>query len=268
MFKNDDRIVKTHTEWSKYRQIKKIKTLMTVIVIVICFSVLAGAVTVWLQVKPFLRKKAAASKAASSQTSSAQSGLPVYSGNFGLTLVNSANKLPDGYKIQLGSFSGVNVDERIVPALEKMFSDAEKARAPLLLKGGYVSTEKQNELFKAYTQELIKSKKLSEVKAESLAQDAVGKGGYNENQTGLSVTISADGVTSGSGFASTKQYNWLIKNCVNYGFVLRYPEDKTAFTGMQYDPCRFRYVGEDNALQMRKFSMCLEEYVSYKNEQS
>lgn len=265
---NNRRIVKTHTDWSKHRQIKKIKMVMTIIIIALCFSILAGAVTVWFQVKPYLQKKSQDNVTVSSQENSGDSELPVYDNSFDLILVNSTNKLSDDYKPELESYNSVQVEGRILPALKKMFEDAETAGYPLTLKTGYVDTEKQNEIFKNYTENLIKNKNLSEVKAEGLAQSAVGKGGYNENQTGLAVTISSANIKSGSSFASTGQYNWLIKNCVNYGFILRFPEDKTAFTGMEYDPCHFRYVGTDNAMQMRKYSMCLEEYVSYMSEQS
>lgn len=268
LFKNNERIVKTHTDWRKHRQIKKIKTVMTVIIIVLCFSVVAGAVTVWMQLKPYWQKQAQDSTPVSSQAVGNRNELPVYGNTFNLMLVNSTNKLTDGYMPELESFDGVEVDSRILPALKKMFDDAETAGNPLVLKAGYVDAEKQNELFKAYTENIMKSQKLSEVKAESIAQSAVGKGGYNENQTGLAVTISASNIKNGSSFASTDQYNWLIKNCIKYGFILRYPEDKTTFTGMEYDPCHFRYVGTDNAVQMRKYSMCLEEYVSYIRDQS
>lgn len=268
MFKNNKRIVTTRTDWRKHRQIKKIKMVMTVVIIALCFSVVAGSVTVWMQLKPYWGKKTQGSTPVASQEDGTEGALPTYDDSFNLMLVNSTNKLSDDYKPELESFNGVQVDSRILAALKKMFEDAETAGSPLTLKGGYVDAAKQNELFEAYTDSLMKNKGLSEVKAESLAQSTVGKGGYNENQTGLAVTISAANVKSESSFSSTEQYNWLIKNCIKYGFILRYPEDKTTSTGMEYNPCHFRYVGTDNAVQMRKYSMCLEEYVSYISEQS
>ncbi|MFC5529846.1 response regulator [Cohnella yongneupensis] len=35
---------------------------------------------------------------------------------------------------------------------------------------------------------------------------------------------------------------WLKKHASKYGFILRYPKDKTAITGIQYEPWHFRYV--------------------------
>ena len=52
-----------------------------------------------------------------------------------------------------------------------------------------------------------------------------------------------------------------------YGFVFRYPEGKTNFTTMDPDPTVIRYVGGENAAAMQQRSMCLEEYVSYIDDQ-
>ena len=108
--------------------------------------------------------------------------------------------------------------------------------------------------------------RLSRVRAESQAQNTVGRGGYNEDQTGLAVVFS-----DGSGkadFSSTRQYHWLSENSVYYGFILRFPKDRESFTGKSFDPAHFRYVGSENAVKMREFSMCLEEYVVYLRLQS
>ena len=58
-------------------------------------------------------------------------------------------------------------------------------------------------------------------------------------------------------------YTWLLENCVKYGFVQSYPENKEKQTKADFEPDLFRFVGEDNALNMRKFGMCLEEYAEY-----
>ena len=50
-------------------------------------------------------------------------------------------------------------------------------------------------------------------------------------RSGLSVEICASAVGTTSGFESNPVYDWLSKNAWRYGFVLRYPEDKTDVTG-------------------------------------
>lgn len=56
---------------------------------------------------------------------------------------------------------------------------------------------------------------------------------------------------------------WLIDNCMKYGFIVRYPEGKSAATGEAYCPWHLRYVGVHHALFMTANNMCLEEYVEY-----
>ena len=56
-------------------------------------------------------------------------------------------------------------------------------------------------------------------------------------------------------------YKWLEKNCYKYGFILRYPADKVAITGINYEPWHFRYVGVALATEMMEQGLCLEEYV-------
>jgi hypothetical protein len=54
---------------------------------------------------------------------------------------------------------------------------------------------------------------------------------------------------------------WLMENCQDYGFILRYPEDKQDITGIIYEPWHYRYVGKDNAAKIKESGKCLEEYL-------
>lgn len=49
----------------------------------------------------------------------------------------------------------------------------------------------------------------------------------------------------------------------DYGFLLRYPEDKTDITGIAFEPWHFRYVGIPHSLIMQEKELVLEEYISY-----
>lgn len=264
-----ERIVKSREEWRKYNQVKKIHIFMTVVAVILCISVAAGAVLAWLQVKNAAERTRPQNPALSSApASSEEEGLPVYDDAFNLVLVNSSHPLAAGFTPVLTEYQGVQVDERILPALSKMMQDAQAAGCPLKLTGGYVDSARQDQLFQAEVKRLMTQQKLSQVLAENQAQSTVGRGGYSENQTGLAVAFSADGLKAGASFASTAQYRWLNQNSVSYGFVLRYPEDKSSLTGVTFNPSHYRYVGVDNALKMREFSMCLEEYVTYLSQQA
>lgn len=56
---------------------------------------------------------------------------------------------------------------------------------------------------------------------------------------------------------------WMISNSWEYGFIVRYPSDKTEITGVTYAPHHFRYVGKVHAAIMHQNSFCLEEYLDY-----
>ncbi|MEG0804354.1 MAG: M15 family metallopeptidase, partial [Pygmaiobacter sp.] len=60
-------------------------------------------------------------------------------------------------------------------------------------------------------------------------------------------------------FDQTPEFRWLAVHCVDYGFVLRYPQGKTALTGVTYEPWHYRYVGKDAARYLTEQDLCLEE---------
>ena len=79
----------------------------------------------------------------------------------------------------------------------------------------------------------------------------------SEHQLGLSVDINADTDKC----SSEKVYQWLDENAYKYGFVKRYPEDKTDITGISNEPWHYRYVGTTVAKIMKEENLCLEEYL-------
>ena len=61
--------------------------------------------------------------------------------------------------------------------------------------------------------------------------------------------------------ARTEEARWLKENCWKYGFILRYPTDKTEETGIIFEPWHYRYVGEKAAKEIMEQGICLEEYL-------
>lgn len=84
--------------------------------------------------------------------------------------------------------------------------------------------------------------------------------GFSEHQTGLAVDIG----TTDSGltlyFENTEAFQFLKKEAHKYGFILRYPKDKTDITGYAYEPWHFRYVGVEIATKIYEEDLTLEEY--------
>ena len=55
---------------------------------------------------------------------------------------------------------------------------------------------------------------------------------------------------------------WLAENSWKYGFILRYPKEKSDVTGIVYEPWHYRYVGKDSAREIYEQNICLEEYLA------
>jgi len=85
--------------------------------------------------------------------------------------------------------------------------------------------------------------------------------GRSEHNLGLALDIStADAGVISSGFADTAAGIWVGGHCHEYGFILRYPEDKTSITGYVFEPWHYRYVGVDLAGTLYASGQTLEEY--------
>jgi D-alanyl-D-alanine carboxypeptidase len=103
----------------------------------------------------------------------------------------------------------------------------------------------------------------TQVRAKAEASKRIPQGNYSDYQTGLSVDIAKQNAPADEDFSATTEFRYLSSVCVNYGFVLRYPRFKEDKTKMDFIPNQFRYVGKDNALKMRTFEMCMDEYIYY-----
>lgn len=85
--------------------------------------------------------------------------------------------------------------------------------------------------------------------------------GCSEHHTGLAFDLSLyiNGIIND--FDGTGDYEWILNNCHKYGYILRYPADKTEITGITYEPWHLRYVGKVHACFMKQNNICLEEYI-------
>ena len=179
-----------------------------------------------------------------------------------LILVNKENYLPDNYEVKLKTINGnMKVDERIYNDLKNMLNDAKKENLDLLICSSYRSTSKQKKLFNDKIKE-YKNKGYSDEEAYKEASYWVLIPGTSEHETGLSVDIvSIDNQVLDENQEKTKEQKWLMENSYKYGFILRYPTNKKDITGVNYEPWHYRYVGKENALQIKKLNVCLEEYI-------
>jgi len=81
---------------------------------------------------------------------------------------------------------------------------------------------------------------------------AIARPGYSEHQTGLALDVSAlpAQCSLSACFADTPHGTWMQANAWRFGFLLRYPADKVAVTGYEFEPWHFRYLGLDLAREL------------------
>lgn len=84
--------------------------------------------------------------------------------------------------------------------------------------------------------------------------------GTSEHQTGLAIDVSSNAGLLES-FRNTKQGQWLLAHCWEYGFILRYDENKIDLTAIAFEPWHYRYVGLPHSLIIRDKDWVLEEYM-------
>lgn len=86
---------------------------------------------------------------------------------------------------------------------------------------------------------------------------------FPERATGNTVDLALLGVGSYLEFDGLDAEGWVVENCAKYGFIVRYPEGKSEYTGESYCPWHLRYVGRVHASIMAEKNMCLEEYIDF-----
>lgn len=94
----------------------------------------------------------------------------------------------------------------------------------------------------------------------------VAQPGHSEHQLGLAIDVGTSGVDKNS-FATHPSGVWMRNNAWRYGYILRYPPDKTDITHAAFEPWHFRYVGAPHAEIMVRNNWCLEEYIAKLREQ-
>lgn len=179
-----------------------------------------------------------------------------------LTLVNDAHPMPEKYVPELAKLDKENsVDKRILKPLKKMLKDAEKAGVSLYVCSSYRSVERQQELYDVYMKKYVAAGK-SQWEALKETREGTAYPGRSEHGIGLAVDIISNNYTKlDKKQQETKEAKWLAENCYKYGFILRYPVDKTDITGVIYEPWHYRYVGVEDATEIMKRGITLEEYL-------
>lgn len=180
-----------------------------------------------------------------------------------LTLVNKWNPMEDGYKPAVAEIeNNYYFDARAVGYLQEMLADGRREGLDFWVCSAYRTIEKQTELFEDKVRRVTAETGLTGEAAREKAGTEVAFPGTSEHNLGLAVDIVArDYQILDEKQARTEEARWLKENCWKYGFILRYPTDKTEETGIIFEPWHYRYVGEKAAKEIMEQGICLEEYL-------
>lgn len=183
--------------------------------------------------------------------------------NWAIALVNEGHPLDTSYvPAEMTEIeSERSVDSRIADDLKQMLSDAKDAGLSMYVASAYRSYEKQREVFNNTMQDWI-SQGYSPLNAYDETKKSVAVPGTSEHATGLAVDIiSSEYEALDDRQGDTEEQKWLMEHCWEYGFILRYPSDKSDVTNIVYEPWHYRYVGKEAAKEITEQNITLEEYV-------
>lgn len=254
------------------RSARRLRAWMRAVIgLVIAGGAVVAGLFIWSYLVPYFHQElqigAASgleSEPASSEVSALpvydEMGLPVYDNEVNLFVINPEEPAQEDFAPQLGTAAGVQVDSRIVAAVELMAAAAKEDGLALTFTEGYVSYQEQGERFEEKVDQLMEEG-LTAVMARTEAQSLVPEAGESDFQTGMCLRLAVSG--DAESFEKSKTYSWLRNNMGKYGFIFRYPEGKESYTGCTADPSVIRYVGSAAAAAMQQRSMCLEEYIDY-----
>ncbi len=139
-------------------------------------------------------------------------------------------------------------------ALEALFAGASRDGITLYATSGFRSYGVQQSIYNRKVQSM----------GETAANRIVAKPGYSEHQTGLAMDVEGEStrdVGLVEAFGESPEGIWLAAHCHEYGFIIRYPKDKTDITGYAYEPWHVRYVGIEAAREITDLGVTFEEYL-------
>lgn len=138
--------------------------------------------------------------------------------------------------------------------LENLFKYAHKKDMNLYGVSAYRSYKSQKQVYDERVRRVGKKQ----------ADEYVAHSGTSEHQTGLAIDVTNEAGFKGMltvDFGQTREGKWLKANAYRFGFIMRYPKEKEAITGYNYESWHIRYVGVKAAKEIYGKNIVLEEYL-------
>ena len=182
--------------------------------------------------------------------------IPAVNLNTNYLLVNKFNYLdgnyiPENLELLDNSYakSGIYLVKEAKDHIEKLIDQAKNDGMNIRIASAYRSYTYQENLYNNY----VKNDGVENADTYSA------RAGYSEHQTGLAVDVTR-AYDNFNNFENTDEYNWMLENAANYGFILRYPKDKEDITTYIYEAWHYRYVGIELAQKIKASNLTFDEY--------
>jgi D-alanyl-D-alanine carboxypeptidase len=178
-----------------------------------------------------------------------------------LWLINQDKRLNEDYvPANLKWYAGLKMHPDIIEPYKQMLAAMRKdGLYGLRIQSAYRDFSHQRFLFDTKAA-AYRRMGYGESESAAFASRSVMYPGASEHQSGLALDVTMDGTLRQS-FGDTRVGKWIAENCQRFGFILRYPSDKTDVTQIIYEPWHLRYVGVPHAAFMKELNLCLEEYI-------
>ena len=147
--------------------------------------------------------------------------------------------------------SDMQLRRECAEALVKLCDAARAEGHELYLKSAYRSYRTQDTMY------------YNRLKEYGYDDGWVTKPGASVHQTGLGCDVVPKNWTDrgmNEKMAKEEETQWMAAHCAEFGFILRYPEDKEDVTKINYEPWHLRYVGIPAATYIMENGLCLEEF--------
>jgi len=184
--------------------------------------------------------------------------------DWNLKLVNNEYVLPSSFAPAVTDIGSEQYfDSRAVDALNSLLAAVREAGYSVCIRTAYRPYSTQAYLFFGRASQIQWGTDMEMIEAEELARKVVAYPGTSEHQLALAVDLmdSEDTSMDADTAKDLPVLKWLAEHCAEYGFILRYPENKQEITSW-FEPWHFRYVGEESAAYIMDNDLCLEEFVA------